>query len=111
MPLPGPADAGVAPRPVSEPVQDLPLAEIHRLVAEEQALLDLAMLVATAGPSDDVLTAICRATGEQLDGQEVTILEFESADVVVAVATHGGPIPSGVRAVHAPGSLPDLVAA
>lgn len=85
--------------------------ELRRLLHEEQSLRNVATLLATAGPTEDVLTAVCREASAQLDGQEVTLLRFESADTVAAVATHHGPIPLGVRAVHQPGSLPDLIAA
>ncbi len=83
--------------------------ELRRLLHEEQSLRNVATLLATAGPTEDILTAICREASSQLDGQEVTLLRFESVDTVVAVATHGGPIPPGVRAVHEPGSLPERV--
>ena len=59
---------------------------------------------------EDILAAICRAASDQLNGQEVTLLQFESRDTIVAVATYGGPVPPGVRVVHPPGSLSDLVA-
>ena len=85
-------------------------AEIERLVREEQSLRDLAMLVATAGPAVDILTAICRAASDQLNGQEITLLRFETDDTIVAVATHGGPVPTGVRVVHPPGSLSERIA-
>jgi signal transduction histidine kinase len=70
----------------------------------------VAALVGTAGPPEDILTAICRAASDQLDGQEITLLRFESSDTIVAVATHGGGIPQGLRVVHPPGSLSDRVA-
>lgn len=85
-------------------------SELRRLVYEEQSLRNVAMIVATAGPRDDILTAICREASNQLEGQEVTLFRFESNDSVVAVATHNGPIPPGVRATHDAGSLMDLVA-
>jgi len=88
----------------------LPVDEVRRLVHEEHSLRRVATLVASAGPSDDVLTAICREASDQLGGHEVTVLRFDSADSVTAVATHGGPIPPGVRAAHTAGSLPDRVA-
>jgi signal transduction histidine kinase len=84
--------------------------ELNRLMQEEAALRGVAALIATAGPSDDVLTAICRAASEQVDGQDITLLRFESADTIVAVATYGGPVPPGVRVVHRPGSLSEQVA-
>ncbi|MBT2502839.1 GAF domain-containing sensor histidine kinase [Curtobacterium sp. ISL-83] len=84
--------------------------ELRRLLHEEQSLRNVASLLATAGPTADVLTAICREASVQLEGQEVSLLRFEGADTVVCVATHGGPIPPGVRAVHEPDSLPERVA-
>jgi signal transduction histidine kinase len=90
--------------------ETIPVDEVRRLVQEERSLRRVATLVATAGPSDDVLTAICREASDQLGGHEVTVLRFDSADTVVAVATHGGPIPPGIRAVHPAGSLPGRVA-
>jgi len=85
--------------------------ELRRLLHEEQSLRNVATLLATAGPTEDILTAICREASAQLDGQEVTLLRFESVDTVVTMATHGGPIPLGVRAIHESGSLPERVAA
>ncbi|WP_374008250.1 GAF domain-containing sensor histidine kinase [Leifsonia sp. LS-T14] len=84
--------------------------ELRRLLHEEQSLRNVATLLATAGPTADILTAICREASAQLDGQEVSLLRFEAPDTVVCVATHDGPIPPGVRAVHSPGSLPERVA-
>jgi GAF domain-containing protein len=83
---------------------------MRRLIQEDLALRQVAALVATAGPSEDILGAICRAASEQLGGRQVTLLRFETFDTIVAVATHDGPVPPGVRVVHAPGSLSDEVA-
>ena len=88
----------------------LSVEELNRLVQEEVALRSVAALIATAGPSDDVLTAICRAASEQVEGQDITLLRFETRDTIVAVATYGGPVPPGVRVVHKPGSLSEQVA-
>jgi signal transduction histidine kinase len=85
-------------------------AELRRLIHEEQSLRNVATLVAAAGPYDDILTAICRAASDQVDGQDVTLIRFESADTIVAVATHGGTVPPGTRVVHPPGSLSERVA-
>jgi len=98
MPVPDDAD------------RTLPVEEVRRLVREEHSLRRVATLVASAGPSDDVLTAICREASDQLGGHDVTVLRFDGPHTVVAVATHGGPIPPGVSAEHAPGSLPHRVA-
>jgi signal transduction histidine kinase len=84
--------------------------EVRRLLLEEQALRGVAALIATAGPSDDVLTAVCRAASEQLNGQDITLLRFETPDTIVAVASYGGPVPPGTRVVHRPGSLSEQVA-
>lgn len=84
------------------------------LVDEQASLRRIADFAARgvlrAGPVDDVLTAICRAASDQLNGQAITLLHFETADTIVAVATYGGPVPPGVRVVHPPGSLSDRVA-
>ena len=84
--------------------------EVRRLVHEELSLRRVAEVVATAGPSDDILSAICRAASDQLDGQAITLLRFVTADTIVAVATYGGPVPPGVRVVHQPGSMSEQVA-
>ena len=83
---------------------------MRRLLDEELSLRRVAQVVAAAGPPDDILGAICRAASDQLDGQAITLLRFATADTIVAVATHGGPVPPGVRVVHGPGSLSDEVA-
>ncbi|QEW03768.1 GAF domain-containing protein [Microbacterium lushaniae] len=87
---------------------------LSELIDEHASLRRIAELAAhrapRARPLDDILAVICRAASEQLGGQEVTLLQFESADTIVAVATHGGPVPTGVRVVHPPGSLSDRVA-
>ncbi|MBC7590652.1 MAG: GAF domain-containing protein [Salinibacterium sp.] len=62
-----------------------------------------------AGPTEDILTTICREASALLDGQEVSLLRFEEDDTVVCVATHNGPIPPGVRAAYGPGSVPERV--
>lgn len=87
---------------------------LSELIDEQASLRRIAEL-ATRGaprarPKDDLLAVICRAASDQLGGQEVTLLQFESADTIVAVATHGGPVPPGVRVVHPPESLSDRVA-
>ncbi len=87
---------------------------LGELIDEQASLRRIAELAARraprARPLDDILAVICQAASEQLGGQEVTLLQFESADTIVAVATHGGPVPTGVRVVHPPGSLSDRVA-
>ncbi|MFB2599228.1 GAF domain-containing sensor histidine kinase [Herbiconiux sp. P17] len=83
--------------------------ELRRLRLEEQALRNVAALLATPGPTDDILTALCREISDQLDGQEVSLLRFNPDDYEV-VAAHRGPIPVGVRAPRTPGSLPERVA-
>ncbi|MCR2762471.1 GAF domain-containing protein [Microbacterium sp. zg.B48] len=87
---------------------------LSELIDEQASLRRIAELAARgaprARPLDDILAVICRAASDQLGGQEVTLLQFESADTIVAVATHGGPVPIGVRVVHPPGSLSDRVA-
>ena len=83
---------------------------MRRLVHEELSLRRVAEVVAAAGPPDDILSAICRAASDQLDGQAMTLLRFVTADTIVAVATHGGPVPPGVRVVHEPGSMSEQVA-
>lgn len=87
---------------------------LSELIDEQASLRRIAELAARgvprAGPTDDILAAICRAASDQLSGQDVTLLQFETADTIVAVATHGGPVPPGVRVVHPPGSLSDRVA-
>lgn len=89
---------------------ELPMDEVRRLVHEELSLRRVAEVVATAGPADDILTAICRAASDQLDGQAITLLRFVSADTIIAVASHGGPVPPGTRVVHQPGSMSEQVA-
>jgi signal transduction histidine kinase len=84
--------------------------EVRRLVHEEQSLRRVAQAVATAGPPDDILGAICRAAADQVDGQAITLLRFVTDDTIVAVATHGGPVPPGTRVVHQPGSMSEEVA-
>ena len=91
-------------------VAKVPMDEVRRLVHEEMSLRRVAEVVATAGPSDDILSAICRAASDQLDGQAITLLQFVTADTIVAVATYGGPVPPGVRVVHQPGSMSEQVA-
>ena len=83
--------------------------ELRRLVHEEQSLRNVATLLAASGPTDDILTTICREASALLDGQEVTLLRFEPPNTVICAATHGGPIPPGVRANYPPGSLPERV--
>ena len=92
------------------PTPQLPPTEVQRLLDEELSLRRVAQVVAAAGPPDDILGAICRAASDQLDGQAITLLRFVTDDTIVAVATHGGPVPPGVRVVHGPGSLSDEVA-
>ncbi|MGC5224848.1 GAF domain-containing protein [Micromonospora sp. DT81.3] len=87
---------------------------LSELIDEQASLRRIAELAGRGAlrerPMDDILAVICRAASDQLSGQEVTLLQFESADTIVAVATHGGPVPPGVRVVHPPGSLSDRVA-
>jgi signal transduction histidine kinase len=87
---------------------------LSELIDEQASLRRIAELAArgvpSARPMDDILAVICKAASDQLSGREVTLLQFESADTIVAVATHGGPVPPGVRVVHPPGSLSDQVA-
>ena len=87
---------------------------LSELIDEQASLRRIAELAARgvprARPMDDILAVICRAASDQVGGQEVTLLQFESADTIVAVATHGGPVPLGVRVVHPPGSLSDRIA-
>ncbi|KQX06900.1 MULTISPECIES: GAF domain-containing sensor histidine kinase [unclassified Leifsonia] len=88
--------------------------QLSELIGEQASLRRIAEVAARgvprAGPMDDILAAICRAASDQLGGQEITLLQFEDADTIVAVATHGGPVPPGVRVSHPRGSLSDLVA-
>ncbi|MEL4317473.1 GAF domain-containing protein [Leifsonia sp. YIM 134122] len=104
---------------VSEVTGRMAVASANRqhlsvLIDEQASLRRIAEFAARgvlrAGPVDDILTAICRAASDQLNGQEITLLHFETADTIVAVATYGGPVPPGVRVVHPPGSLSDRVA-
>ena len=87
---------------------------LSELIDEQASLRRIAELAARGvprtGPMDDILAAICRAASDQLGGREVTLLQFESADTIVAVATYAGPVPPGVRVVHPPNSLSDRVA-
>lgn len=103
----------VPPSGVDEDLTDaaaVPTDEVRRLVHEELSLRRVAEVVAAAGPPDDILSAICRAASDQLDGQAITLLRFVTSDTIVAVATHGGPVPPGVRVVHQPGSMSEQVA-
>ncbi|MEO8263477.1 MAG: GAF domain-containing protein, partial [Pseudolysinimonas sp.] len=87
---------------------------LSELIDEQASLRRIAELAARGvprtGPMDDILAAICKAASDQLGGQEITLLQFESADTIVAIATYAGPVPPGSRVVHPPGSLSDLVA-
>ncbi|MFM9919587.1 GAF domain-containing sensor histidine kinase [Lacisediminihabitans sp. H27-G8] len=91
------------------PLTPLRELELRRLVDEEQSLRNVATLLAASGPTEDILTTICREASALLDGQEVSLLRFEEDDTVVCVATHNGPIPPGVRATYGPGSVPERV--
>ncbi|WP_307812254.1 GAF domain-containing protein [Lacisediminihabitans changchengi] len=88
--------------------------QLSELIDEQASLRRIAELAARgvprAGPMDDILAAICRAASDQLNGQEVTLLQFESADTVVAVATYASSVPPGTRIVHPPGSMSDRIA-
>src|SRR6478609_5301116 len=107
---PEPSQRMTRPTDKSRSEKTVARGELHRLIHEEQSLRNVATLVAAAGPHDDILTEICRAASDQVGGEDVTLIRFESADTIVAVATHGSTVPPGTRVVHSPGSLSELVA-
>ncbi|MFG6401515.1 sensor histidine kinase [Microbacterium sp. P04] len=75
----------------------------------EQALRDVAELIARARDEDDVLVALVSEASRQIYDLPLTLTQFISPQELLVLASHGGPASAGTRIAFAADTLPDHV--